>query len=139
MQKNIMEEKNKKICKICGETFSSDKSLHIHIARKHKIILAEYYTIYYPKYDLYNKEPIPFIDKQQYNNTFFINRNNLIKWSEQAPYEEVKEYLINQLNYRIQSKKLERAPCHLDIETKQMPPIDLYRKFFKGYTNACKK
>ena len=37
-----MEEKNKKTCKICGETFSSDKSLHIHIARKHKIILAEY-------------------------------------------------------------------------------------------------
>jgi len=137
MQRNTMEEKNKKICKICGETFSSDKSLHIHIARKHKIILAEYYTAYYPKYDLYSKEPIPFIDKEQYDNTFFINRNNLIKWSEQAPNEKVKEYLINQLKYRIQSKNLMRAPCHLDIETKKMPPIDLYRKFFKGYTNAC--
>ena len=44
--------------------------LHAHI-KAHGILLSEYYITYYPRYNLYTNELIPFKNKEQYFSTYF--------------------------------------------------------------------
>ena len=52
-------------CKVCGQKFKSYRGLHGHL-KKHKLSLAEYYCVYYPRFDLWDKSPIPFKNKNDY-------------------------------------------------------------------------
>ena len=52
-------------CKICNQKFETDKSFHAHL-KKHGIYQAEYYCKYYPRYSLYYKKQIPFVNKKDY-------------------------------------------------------------------------
>jgi len=124
-------------CKICDCSFASERGLHLHISKKHSITLPEYYTTYYPRLDGLTGKKLHFKNKFDYFNIDFQNRGNMIKWCQDAPEEEVREYILKQLKNRIEQKELSFAPSHLELELRGLPPLDLYRKFFKGYTNAC--
>ena len=52
-------------CQICEQKFESDKSFHAHL-KKHGLYQAEYYCKYHPRYSLYYKKQIPFINKKDY-------------------------------------------------------------------------
>ena len=43
-------------CKVCDKVFDSDKGLHVHISRSHKIPLAEYYVNFYQRKDRYTNK-----------------------------------------------------------------------------------
>lgn len=124
-------------CQICQSTFGSERGLHLHLSKKHSVTLAEYYTVYYPRLDRLTNKKLPFKNKYDYFNIDFLNRKNMIKWAETGPKEEVKEYILKQLKNRIEQKKLPYAPCHLELELRGLPPLDLYRNLFKSYSSAC--
>ena len=126
------------ICKICSEEFESEKKLHMHL-RSHKITLAEYYVKYYPRYNLYTNELLPFKNKDQYFSKDFSTRDQLLKWCDEQPSEIVKPYILKLLKNRVAQKELKFGPSHLELAVNEMPTIDLYQKHFGSYTYACEE
>lgn len=126
------------VCKICSEEFDSDKKLHMHL-RSHKITLAEYYIKYYPRYNLYTNELLPFKNKDQYFGKDFSTRDQLLKWCARESDSLVKEYILKLLEKRIKEKELKLAPSHLELAVNEMPTIELYQKHFGSYTYACEE
>ena len=125
-------------CKICDSKFRSERSLHTHI-KAHGILLAEYYTTYYPRYNLYTGELIPFKNKDQYFSTYFSNNIELEKWAATAEREHVQQILLDMLSKRIISKDLQYAPNHLELKLLDLPEIEIYKVFFGSYNEACRR
>lgn len=125
-------------CKICGAEFKSERSLHTHI-KAHGILLSEYYITYYPRYNLYTGELIPFKNKEQYFNTFFSNSAELEKWAATADHEHAQQILLLMLKNRIISKSLQYAPNHLELKLLDLPEIKIYKEFFGSYNEACRR
>lgn len=124
-------------CKICEKSFKNDKGLHMHISKIHGVPLGEYYVNFYQKRDLHTGELLPFNNKEEYFNADFLNTDNLVAWTKYADKEQVKSYLLKRLQWRIDSKKLNYAPNHIEIKLFDLPSIDLYREFFGSYSEAC--
>tara|TARA_Y100000114_G_scaffold94574_2_gene87920 strand:+ start:108 stop:1025 length:918 start_codon:yes stop_codon:yes gene_type:complete len=124
-------------CKICGQSFESEKKLHMHL-RSHKITLAEYYTKYFPRNNLLTGDPLPFKNKDQYFEKDFSNRKQLLQWCKESKGEKVKSYILKALKQRIQNKKLNFAPSHIELSVSELPTIDLYKEYFGSYSEACK-
>jgi precorrin-6x reductase len=80
---------------------------------------------------------LPFKKKEEYFANDFINRSQLIKWCESAPDEEVKNYILELGKKRIERKKYKNAPFHLELLKRQLPDLDIYKKHFGTYTQAC--
>lgn len=125
-------------CKECESKFKSEGALHKHL-KAHNMSMAEYYTRFYPRYNKLTKEPLPFKNKLDYFNIDFSNRDQMIEWCNNTNSNEVKEYIINQLKNRVKNKELKYAPNHLELEVHNLPPVDLYKKNFGGYGQACKE
>lgn len=125
------------ICKECDQEFSSDNPLHKHI-KAHGLIVGDYYTKHYPRYNKLNGDPLPFKNKFDYFNIDFSTRAQMIKWcNTHDNKEDIKEYILKQLKNRIDQKQLKYAPNHLEIEINKLPPIDMYKYNFGGYVQAC--
>ena len=125
-------------CKVCGEEYETEKGLHIHL-KKHKIDLATYYTTYYPRNNLLTGEPLPFKNKEDYFNHDFTTRRQMLKWCASESEDKVGEYIIKKLKDRIEKKKLQYAPNHLELKIAQLPDIDTYKRIFGSYSKACKE
>ena len=124
-------------CKVCSESFKSERSLHSHF-KKHKLTVAEYYCQEYPRINKLTGEPLPFKNKFDYFTKDFTTRQQMLKWIDKSPADEVKEYILNQLEFRVKHKQLRYAPSHIEIETLQLPPIEIFIEHFGSYSNACK-
>jgi len=129
-------EPNKFDCQECQEVFKSQRSLHAHL-KKHNLTVAEYYTTFYPRYNKLNGEPLPFKNKEDYFNNDFSTYQQMIKWCNASDPLEVKEYLGQRLQQRIELKGLEFGPCHLDMRTKKLPPLSFYKRIYGSYSKAC--
>ena len=81
------------ICKICSSEFTQSKELHFHL-RSHKITLAEYYTKYFPRFNLLTGDPLPFKNKDQYFGKDFSSREQLIQWCDAGDEGVVKKYIL---------------------------------------------
>ena len=127
------------LCKVCENSFKSDKGLHLHISKAHKIPLAEYYVNFYQRKDRHTNKLLAYKNKNDYFNVDFKNRKNLVAWAETADPEEVKEYILRQLELRAKDKKLEYAPSYLELELHDLPPLEMYKEFFGSYFKACEK
>jgi hypothetical protein len=125
-------------CKECGEEFTSEKALHAHI-KKHGLYVADYYVKHYPRFNKLNGNPIQFKNKEQYFSTDFANRNQMRKWCEESDKNEVRQYILNCLAKRVQSKEWEYAPNHLELYKTKLPDINIYKKYYGGYNKACKE
>jgi hypothetical protein len=53
--------------------------------------------------------------------------------------EEIKEYILNQLRIRVEKNKSKYCPNHIEIEINKLPPIDIYKRNFGGYGQACQR
>lgn len=126
------------ICKECSKAFKSDNGLHRHI-KAHNMSVAEYYTKHYPRKNRLTGDPLPFKNKFEYFNTDFSTRAQLIKWCYKENSDKVNEYILKQLKNRVDQKELKYAPNHLEIEINKLPPIDIYKRNFGGYGQACKE
>ena len=133
-----MAGKNKFKCKVCGEEFSSEKGVHLHL-KKHKMDLATYYTTYYPRKNLLTGDPLPFKNKEEYFAKDFTTKAQLIKWCFQEDKRVVKPYVIKKLKERIKAKDLNKGPNHLELKIAGLPDIDVYKHLFGSYSAACEK
>ena len=115
------------ICKICGEGFTSEKSLHHHL-KKHGTTMAEYYTTHYPRFNLFNGDPLPFKNKEQYFGSDFSTRQQLLKWCKSQDPEEVRPYILNLLKKRIESRDLKIGPSHLELKLSSLPTVDIFQE-----------
>jgi hypothetical protein len=123
-------------CKECEAEFETEKALHAHL-KAHKMYVADYYVKHYPRFNKLNGNPLPFKKKEEYFANDFINRSQLIKWCESAPDEEVKNYILELGKKRIERKKYKNAPFYLELLKRQLPDLDIYKKHFGTYTQAC--
>lgn len=123
-------------CKECEAEFESEKALHAHI-KAHKMYVADYYVKHYPRFNKLNGNPLPFKNKEEYFQNDFTTRAQLIKWCETADQGEVKDYIVKVAKDRIKNKKYKFMPCHLELENRQLPGIDLYKKHFGTLSQAC--
>jgi len=123
-------------CKVCCKDFSSERSLHAHI-KSHDLFLAEYYTKYYPRYNLLTGDVLPFKNKAQYFGEDFSTRGQLIEWCKKENKEKVKKYILELLKKRIASRSLSVGPSHMELSLNLMPDIEIYQKVFGSYTSAC--
>jgi hypothetical protein len=63
----------------------------------------------------------------------------MIKWCDNEPSNKVNPYILKQLKNRVEQKELKYAPNHIEIEINKLPPIDIYKRNFGGYGQACKE
>lgn len=126
------------VCKECGETFKSERSLHAHI-KKHNLTVAEYYTKFYPRYNMQTGEVMPFKSKKEYFSKDFSSRSQMKKWISSNDRNIVGKYIYQKLKKRIEEKGMNQAPCYIDLELSDMPPLESYRAIFGSYTKVCDK
>jgi len=61
----------------------------------------------------------------------------LLDWCEFNQDTQVKEYILDLLKRRVDRKKLQYGPSHVELKTSDMPTVDLYQKHFGSYSKAC--
>lgn len=133
-----MSSEGKIVCAECKKTFKSDSALHKHV-KAHNLTVAEYYTRFYPRKNRLTGDPLPYKNKSDYFNNDFSTREQMIEWCNiHKDKEEVKEYILKQLKLRVDKNKTIYCPNHIEIEINKLPPIDLYKRNFGGYGQACK-
>ena len=125
-------------CKECGEDFTFLRSLHAHI-KKHKLVLGDYYVKHYAKKDKLTGELLPFKKYETYFNTDFLSVKNMREWCKSAPKEEVKKYIVNTFESRMESKGLSSIPPDIYLKTAGMPDINMCIDVFGSYNALCKK
>jgi hypothetical protein len=123
-------------CKECKESFGSLKSLHAHI-KKHGMILGDYYVKHFARRNKLSGDLLQFKNYEDYFEKDFSNYKQLIEWCETAPANEVEPYIISCLKNRIKKKELKYGPNTIELFTSNLPTIQLYKKFFGSYSNAC--
>lgn len=129
----------KSICKACGQEFKSDNALHKHV-KVHNLTVAEYYTTYYPRKNKLTGDPLPYKNKSDYFNIDFSTREQMIEWcNTHNNKEDIKEYILKQLRIRVEKNKSKYCPNHIEIEINKLPTIDIYKRNFGGYGQACQR
>lgn len=129
----------KSICKACGQEFKSDNALHKHV-KVHNLTVAEYYTTYYPRKNKLTGDPLPYKNKSDYFNIDFSTREQMIEWcNTHNNKEDIREYILKQLRIRVEKNKSKYCPNHIEIEINKLPTIDIYKRNFGGYGQACQR
>jgi hypothetical protein len=101
--------------------------------------LNDYYVAHFPRKNLLTGTLLQFKDKDSYFEKDFDNREQLLKWCAIESPEKVKEQIKKMLSYRVKSKSLHYAPSHLELETSEMPSVDLYKQHFGTYSEVCEE
>lgn len=127
-------------CQICGLKLVSQLALNRHIKSREKIELCDYYHKFYPVYDLYSRELIPFKNIKQYFSTYFINRNNLSKWFlNNKESHQAQDLAYKLITNRINDKKLLFFPSEVELRSSMTPSIvgleNLYHKSYYDIIN----
>ena len=124
-------------CLECGESFSSERSLHAHF-KAHKLSVPEYYCKHFPRKDLLTGAPLEFKQKDEYFSTYFSARQNLIKWLDKTPVDKKAPIILDMLDKRVTTKSLKLAPNEVELYFAGLPPISEYKKCFGSYSSASK-
>jgi hypothetical protein len=122
-------------CRVCSKSFDDDASLHKHI-KAHKLLLAEYFQKYYPRYDKHSGEIIHWSSLEHYMRTDFNSRDNLRQWLlKMGP--SARDYCRELLIKRKERKDLIWTPTQVELRTTMMPPVSWYDNLFGNYYELC--
>ena len=124
-------------CKECEVSFDALKSLHAHI-KKHDMLLGDYYVKHFQRKNKLTGELLPFKNYDDYFERDFSQPHQLMEWCDTAPFGAVKNYIGEILNKKIKSKNLKSGLSSIELITNGLPEIDVYKKYFGSYTDACK-
>jgi len=125
-------------CKECGKSFKAQRGLHTHV-KAHDMYLGEYYVKHYPRFDKLTNKPIEFKNAKQYFAADFNRPQNMNRWFEKAPKDEVKKYILEKFKKRMKDKELVKAPSSLYLKTGGWPSLEIIKKLFGSYTAFCKQ
>jgi len=126
------------LCQVCKKTFEDEARLHKHL-KSHKLLIAEYYQTYFPRYDKLDRSLILFRNKEQYLTTDFNSRRNLRIWLEREDVNIVRAYCRNLLECRKAKKALKWTPTQVELRTTMLPPVQWYHKLFGNYYALCEE
>lgn len=118
------------ICEKCKEEFKTNAALHKHV-KAHGLKISDYYYIYHPRFDLYDKKMIEFKNLNYYMSTSFNNRLNFIEWLKTATKESAIAYFIEFLKNRKLNKNIRYLPCHVELKGLIAPSYHSLLKIFK--------
>ena len=125
-------------CRECGQTFETLRSLHAHL-KKHDMFVGDYYVKHFAKKDRFTDELIPYKNYSQYFSKDFISADNMRLWCATAPKKEVKDYIVTSFQKKLKNKKLSKIPPSTYLKSGDIPDIEICKKIFGSYNNACKK
>ena len=125
----------KNICKICSQKIKEDS----HFYREHKITIKNYFQKYYPRFDLYTKEPILFKNKESYFLTDFNDKRNLKRYLESISKKEGLDYLKGWLLRRKESKNLIYSMGEFECRSLCFPSVKYIEKYYGDgtYNKIC--
>jgi hypothetical protein len=90
--------------------------------------------LFFPRFDLFDNEPIEFKDIKQYSSTDFSSKYNFLKWI--APGgKEVQDYSINILKQRAEEKVTNLIPANVELKSLFAPNLSDYISMFGGVDN----
>lgn len=122
-------------CQICNQTFPSQRSLHAHI-KGHKMTLGDYYVKFFPKFDPWTKEPIPFLSYEQYSTADFRKKSNMNEWLKNVGRAEASAYCRKVMEAHVKDKELAGSflPNFIYLFTHpRLPRLENYEpSFFKS-------
>ena len=137
-KRRLFMDKKAFICCICRQSFPSLRSLHIHIPKKEKISISDYYHLYYPRKDFLTEDFIEFKNFEQYFSSFFNSKDNMALWFQvNWDSDKAKELAKVILHLRIEQKELKAAPSQVELRTIAAPSISSCQKMF-NYNEFCK-
>lgn len=103
------------------------------------MLLGDYYVKHFQRKNKLTGELLPFKNYDDYFEKDFSQPKQLQEWCEKASFMDVKEYIIELMDRRIKAKNLNSGLSSLELWTAGLPDIDIYKKYFGSYTDACKK
>ena len=124
------------ICRVCSKEFESEAALHKHI-KAHKLLLAEYFQSYYPRYDKHSGEMIHWTNLEQYLKSDFNSRENLKLWLEKTELSIARNYCKEMLVQRKQTKNLIWSPTQVELRASMSPPVQWFNAAFEDYYCLC--
>tara|TARA_Y100000592_G_scaffold67488_1_gene104867 strand:+ start:13435 stop:14385 length:951 start_codon:yes stop_codon:yes gene_type:complete len=126
-------------CKICQKEFTTARGLHTHIRKIHGLSQAEYYKEFYPRKSWLTNKPIQFKNVKDYFSKNFNSPKELREWCLIEKQDKVKEHILKLLKDRIRDAELSCAPSHIELLLRGLPTIDIYKKIFGSYSEACRQ
>jgi hypothetical protein len=118
-------------CQVCSTETGNFSALHRHIKKEHGLIPRDYYPLFFPRFDLFDNEPIEFKDIKNYSSTDFSSKYNFLKWI--APGgKEVQNYSINILKQRAEEKGTNLIPANVELKSLFAPNLSDYISMFGG-------
>ena len=124
-------------CKTCQKEFTSDKSLDAHL-KVHGGI-AEYYSNWYPRQDLYDGAPIEFKNKKQYLSSFFNSHENRLLFFRDNSGILAKDILSKELKDNREYKDYSFLPCENYLQLSKLAGISDIKKLFGSCKDFCEE
>lgn len=121
-------------CLECQQEFDSERSLHAHI-KKHDMFLHDYYVKHFNRRDLLTGDLLPFKNKEQYFQTYFLSSENQDKFFNQQHSKDLGVCMIL-LDMLCSKTKDGFAPCEAALNSYGLPSISVFKKFFGSYSAA---
>jgi len=125
-------------CKECNREFETERGLHTHIVKSHKIFIEEYYKKHFPRKDLFDNSDIIFKSIEDYSDRDFNSKENFAKWCLSADKKVVKKYIIKGFVKRCKKKNTEYIPSHLELKTIFLPSFIGISKVFDNINEFLK-
>lgn len=123
------------ICQECKEEFKTERGLHVHIAKSHKLLLQDYYSKFFPRKDWYSNEDIVFNDTEDYFSRDFNSKENFAKWCNKEDNDKVRKYIGEAFQRRVVKKNSLYIPSHLELKTLFLPSFIGVKKIFGDVKN----
>ena len=125
-------------CLECLSDFSSERGLHLHVSKKHKFSLQEYYSKHFPRFDKFSNEPIKFKNFEEYFLTDFNSKENLANWCFKEDKAIVRDYICKLFKARCNKKKTLFVPSNIELKSLFLPSWQGLVKIFDTKENVIK-
>ena len=100
----------------------------------------EYYHHFHPRYDRLSGEIIPYESRDHYFSQEFARHENKNTWCLiHKNQDEVKEFMLGELAARIEEKRLNYVPSHLEMVSSGLLHLDVYREIFGSFSKVCEQ
>jgi len=122
-----------KTCLICNQSFDKEEDFFSHVRFGHKMSQAAYFQSKYPRYDKQTGDIIKFKSRESYFENDFNDKRNLKKWLSLQDLETQKQWCIDALKKRKESKGLIYTPSQLELRTVMIPSVNFLNGLFGDY------
>ncbi len=119
------------LCNLCQREFNSIGGLHGHLKKTHSYTQEDYYYEFEPRRDKFDGEFITYKSLEQYRQSDFNSRDNLVEWlNEHYKEKGTKDYCMGLLVDRAERKNCFVIPSHAELKSLLAPSIFGFEKLY---------